>query len=117
MGKKAFLFHAGFLAIFIVFTALASAAEYPSKPLEIICPFSAGSDPDLMARLIANVGSKHFGQPIVVVNKAGGAGAIAVGDVISSRPDGYKVVWESHAYFATTMSALLGSYRSMSSPK
>ncbi len=81
----------------------ASAAEYPSKSMELVCPFSAGSDPDLMARLIANTGSKHFGQPIVVVNKTGGAGAVAVGDVISSRPDGYKMIWESHAYFATTV--------------
>ena len=81
---------------------VASAAEYPSKPLEIVVPFAAGSDPDLVARVVADVGSKHFGQPIVVVPKPGAAGAIAVADVISSKPDGYKVIWHSHAYYATT---------------
>ncbi len=97
------VFLVGGFALGGVLASPASAAEYPASPLEIICPFSAGSDPDLMARLVASVGSKHFGQPIVVVDKAGGAGAIAVGDVISSKPDGYKVIWESHAYFATTV--------------
>lgn len=103
MRWKSVILGVAFLALGGIFAGLAFAAEYPSRPLEIICPFSAGSDPDLMARLVANVGSKHFGQPMVVVNKAGGAGAIAVGDVISSKPDGYKTVWESHAYFATTV--------------
>jgi len=92
-----------FLCICFIFPSFICAVDYPSKPMELVCPFSAGSDPDLMARLVANVGSKHFGQPIVVINKAGGAGAIAVGDVITSNPDGYKTVWESHAYFATTV--------------
>jgi tripartite-type tricarboxylate transporter receptor subunit TctC len=103
MKGKGVVLASVFLTLCGFFAALASAAEYPTRPLEIICPFSAGSDPDLMARLIANVGSRHFGQPIVVVDKAGGAGAIAVGDVISSKPDGHKAVWESHAYFATTV--------------
>ena len=103
MKGKSIVLAVLFLTFGSGFAALASAAEYPSRPLEIICPFSAGRDPDLMARLIANVGSKHFRQPIGGVNKAGGAGAIAVGDVISSKPDGYKAVWESHAYFATTI--------------
>ncbi len=103
MGEKRIIAGVAFFALCMMFSLSASAAEYPAKPLELVCPFSAGSDPDLMARLIGNVGSKHFGQPIVVVNKAGGAGAIAVGDVITSNSDGYKTVWESHAYFATTV--------------
>jgi tripartite-type tricarboxylate transporter receptor subunit TctC len=92
-----------FLSLRGVFPALAASAGYPSKPLEIIVPFSAGSDSDLSARVVADVGSKHFGQPMVVIDKPGGAGAIAVADVISSRPDGYKALWEAHAYFATTV--------------
>ena len=92
-----------FVLVTLMLHAVVLAADYPTKPLEIIVPFSPGGDPDVMARLIANVGSKHFGQPIVVVNKGGASGAIGVGDVISSKPDGYKAVWESHAYFATTV--------------
>jgi tripartite-type tricarboxylate transporter receptor subunit TctC len=94
-------------AVFVIFgaalAATVSAAEYPGKPVEIVVPFAVGADSDVTARIIADVGSKHFGQPIVAVNKPGGAGSIAVADVISSKPDGYKVIFEAHNYFATTV--------------
>lgn len=85
------------------FTTAGIAADYPAKPLEIICPWTPGSSTDVSARILAEVGSKYFGQPMVVVNKPGAAGAIAAADVISSRPDGYKALWGSHAFFAMTI--------------
>jgi tripartite-type tricarboxylate transporter receptor subunit TctC len=79
-----------------------SAADYPSKPLQIICAFSAGSDVDVAARVIADIGSRHFGQPLVVVNKGGASGTIAASEVINANADGYTALWAAHGYFATT---------------
>ncbi len=83
-------------------TGLLCAADYPTKPLEIMCPYTPGSSMDILARLIAETGQKYFGQPMVVVNKPGAAGALAAADVISAKPDGYKVVELAQVFFATT---------------
>ena len=87
----------------VFWTGLVSAAPYPEKPLEIICPYAPGSTTDILLRVITDVGSKYFGQPMVVVNKPGAGGALAAADVISSKPDGYKVFWGAHVFFATTI--------------
>jgi tripartite-type tricarboxylate transporter receptor subunit TctC len=103
MRSRNIVLAAVFFMLWGSLTSLALAAtDYPTKPLEIIIPFPAGSGSDVSARFFADAGAKYFGQPIVVVNKGGGGGSIAVGDVISSRPDGYKVLWHASPYFATT---------------
>jgi tripartite-type tricarboxylate transporter receptor subunit TctC len=89
--------------VFGLFTMPVIGSDYPAKPLEIVCPWTAGSSTDLSARIIAEVGSKYFGQPVVVVNKPGAAGSIAAADVITSSPEGYKALWGSHAFFSMTM--------------
>lgn len=81
----------------------AETQTYPTRPLEIICPYTPGSSTDIGARVVADIGSKYFGQPMVVVNKPGAGGAIAAADVISSKPDGYKVFWGAQVFFATTI--------------
>ncbi|MCG6533193.1 MAG: tripartite tricarboxylate transporter substrate binding protein [Syntrophales bacterium LBB04] len=103
MRAKRIILAAVSLILGAVLTTSVSAANYPSKPVEIVIPFAVGSDSDVTSRLIADVGSKHFGQPIVPVNKPGGGGSIAVADVISAKPDGYKLLFEAHNYFATTV--------------
>jgi tripartite-type tricarboxylate transporter receptor subunit TctC len=94
-----------FMALFIALHSAQAATTqtYPTRPLEIICPYTAGSPTDILARLIANIGPKYFGQPVVVVNKPGAASTLAAADVISSKPDGYKVFLGSQAFFATTL--------------
>jgi tripartite-type tricarboxylate transporter receptor subunit TctC len=57
---------------------------------------------DILARLIADTGQKYFGQPIVVVNKPGAGGSVGAADVISSKPDGYKILESAQVFFATT---------------
>ena len=61
------------------------------QPIEIYCPYTAGSSMDLTARLIETIASKYLGQPMVVVNKAGAGGSVAAAEVIRSKPDGYKL--------------------------
>ena len=67
-------------------------ADYPEKPVTLICWSSAGSGHDLMARMIAKVGEKYLGEPIVVVNKQGGSGRVAMSYVLNQRPDGHVLM-------------------------
>ena len=66
-------------------------AKFPSRPVTFIQPFSAGVTADLAIRLISKEAEKFIGQPIVVVNKPGGAGSIGVAAIATSKPDGYTV--------------------------
>ena len=81
----------------------ATAKEFPTKPIEIICAYTPGGSMDIMSRLVADIAPKYLGQPMVVVNKPGAAGSIAVGDVISSKPDGYKLITLSSYFFSATV--------------
>jgi len=81
----------------------AAGKEYPTKPIEIVCPYTPGSSVDILARLIADLSPKYLNQPMVVTNKPGAGGSIAAADTISSKPDGYKLVILSNAFFETTI--------------
>ncbi|MET4580255.1 Bug family tripartite tricarboxylate transporter substrate binding protein [Ottowia thiooxydans] len=74
------------------FTALASAQSYPSKPIQLIVPFSAGGDADMAARNLSAAAQGVLGQPVVVVNKAGANGAIGSVAVKNAAPDGYTLL-------------------------
>ena len=76
--------------------------EYPIKPIEILCPYSAGSSVDIMIRLVAETAQKYLGQPLVVINKPGAGGTVAAAEIISSKPDGYKLIELTNFFFATT---------------
>ncbi|MBP2629658.1 MAG: hypothetical protein H6Q70_286, partial [Firmicutes bacterium] len=65
--------------------------SYPDKPITIIVPFSAGGGMDLVARALEKKAPKYLGQPIVVVNKPGGAGTIGWNELVSAIPDGYTL--------------------------
>jgi tripartite-type tricarboxylate transporter receptor subunit TctC len=94
------------LGIFLAVSFLVNPAagkEYPTKTIEILCPYPPGSAVDIMIRLAADVGPKYLGQPVVVVSKPGAAGSVAAADVISSKPDGYRLATMANAYFAVTI--------------
>jgi tripartite-type tricarboxylate transporter receptor subunit TctC len=76
--------------------------NYPTRPIEILCPYSAGSSVDIMIRLVADIAQKYLGQPMVVINKPGASGTIAAAEIISSKADGYKLVELTNLFFATT---------------
>ncbi|WMC10260.1 tripartite tricarboxylate transporter substrate binding protein [Oceanimonas pelagia] len=67
-------------------------ASYPEKPITIVCWSSAGSGHDLMARYIAKLGEKYLGQPIVVVNKKGAEGKVAMSYVLNQKADGHVIM-------------------------
>ena len=70
----------------------AGAQDFPTRPVEIIVGFAPGGGTDLTARAVANHAPKYFGQPFIVVNKAGAAGTIASQYVATAKADGYTLL-------------------------
>jgi len=86
----------------------AEAQDYPSKPIEIVVPFTPGGGTDLIARLLGDYMGKKWGQPILVANKPGGGGIIGARAALKdSRPDGYTVLIDIH----TTSSMYIGAWK------
>jgi tripartite-type tricarboxylate transporter receptor subunit TctC len=69
-----------------------SFAAFPEKPIQIINPYAAGGETDMILRIIANAASPHFNQSVVVVNKTGGGGSVGMQYGAKSKPDGYTIV-------------------------
>jgi len=65
----------------------------PTKPIRIVCGYSAGGGSDAMARAFADYLSKNLGQPVVVENKAGAGGSVAAIEVKRAAPDGYTLMY------------------------
>jgi tripartite-type tricarboxylate transporter receptor subunit TctC len=79
-----------FLAAF-VFSTAASAQNFPSRPITIIVPFSAGGPSDVMARILAERMKVTLGEAVLIENVTGAAGSIGVGRAVRSPPDGYTI--------------------------
>lgn len=80
------------LAGFLLAAPLPGAAQtYPSKPIRMIVPFSAGGPTDVLARSLAKSMSEILGQPIVVDNRTGAGGSIGIDTVAKATPDGYTI--------------------------
>ncbi len=69
----------------------AFAQSFPNKPITVIVPFGPGGTTDLMARVLQVEFEKAIGGPIIVTNKAGAGGAIAMAEVARASPDGYTI--------------------------
>lgn len=70
----------------------AARADFPKKPIQIICPVKAGGDTDYNTRVIAQYLSKYLGVNVVVTNVEGGATILGMQQVLDSEPDGYTMV-------------------------
>ncbi len=70
----------------------ASAQAFPTKPVTIVVPFTAGGPTDLVARSLAQGMSKALGQSVIVENTAGAGGTIAATRVKNAAPDGYMLL-------------------------
>src|ERR1700730_3667400 len=71
----------------------ATAGDYPDHPIRLLVPGAAGGGMDVVARLVANNIGETLKQTIVVENKPGAAGNIAVNQLAKSPPDGYTIVF------------------------
>lgn len=78
--------------------AMAAPGEFPSKPIRVIVPFSAGALTDIIARLYAEKLQPMLGQPVVVENKPGSGGITASQYLLSTPPDGHTLMFVSSAH-------------------
>ena len=73
----------------------ANAQSFPTKPIKVVVPFPAGGTVDFFARVVSTKLSESLGQPVLVENRAGAGGNIAVEAVVKSPADGYTLLMGS----------------------
>lgn len=73
-------------------TSLPAIAAYPERTVKILVPYQAGGATDLVARLVAQKLTEEFKQPVIVENRPGAGGMIAVTAVARATPDGYTIL-------------------------
>jgi tripartite-type tricarboxylate transporter receptor subunit TctC len=88
---------AGGIAALAAPGALRAQGEWPVRPVRLVVGFTAGSATDVTARIFAQRFADAWGQPVVVENVAGNAGAIGVDRVAKAPPDGYTLMWGANA--------------------
>ena len=97
-----------FMAAGLLLAAFSPAASqsWPTKPVRVIVPFTAGSAVDIVARAVMEQVSTQIGQPVIVENRGGAGGTLGVGLVAKADPDGHTLLVHSttHAVTATTYS-------------
>ncbi len=77
--------------VFALNIGVGLAETYPIRPIRLIIPLGAGSAGDALARLLSSELGKTLGQPIIVDNKVGAGGTIAMSEIARSSPDGYTL--------------------------
>ena len=78
-------------------------AAWPTKPIRLVVPFSAGGANDLMARAAAEGASKMLGQPVIVENKPGGGTTLGADLVSKAAPDGYTFLVSAAGVISNSM--------------
>lgn len=92
-GFRTRLFGLACLASLSVATVPAWAADYPTRPVHWLIGFAAGGPVDIVARIMAQWLSDHFGQQVIVENRTGSGGNIAAAAVVNAPPDGYTLLF------------------------
>ena len=83
--------------LFVVFSLMIPldiclAANYPTKPIQVIVPYAPGGGADLVVRIFVDKLKDYIGQPVVVVNKPGGGAVLGAAFVAKAKPDGYTLL-------------------------
>lgn len=101
--KKPFV-RATWLACTVLSTHLIAsnvlAQDFPAKPVRSVAPYSPGSGPDSVMRILGEKLSRQWGQQLVIDNKPGGSGFIAIGDAKRAPPDGYTLLQVDNTHMA-----------------
>jgi tripartite-type tricarboxylate transporter receptor subunit TctC len=93
------LFTAAALAAFAGGTTSAALAQaWPTKPIKVVVPLTAGSASDVMARIVFDEVSKQVGQPIMIENRPGAGNSIGMNAVAKADPDGYTILVNSSTH-------------------
>src|SRR4051794_25206474 len=102
------------LAAAVLCSALASAPtplsaqNWPSRPIRVVVPLTAGAATDIMARAVFDQVSAQLGQPIIIENRPGAGNTIGMAAVAHAEPDGYTILANSstHTVSPSTRSKL-----------
>jgi tripartite-type tricarboxylate transporter receptor subunit TctC len=92
LDRRRFLGAAAAIAAPAIWPSRARAANYPSKPVRIVVPFTPGGSTDITARLVGNRLQEIWGQSVVIENKGGAGGNIAADAVAHGDADGYTIL-------------------------
>jgi tripartite-type tricarboxylate transporter receptor subunit TctC len=92
------------LALAIVVPKLAHAETYPSRSIRLLVPLAAGSTADILSRTIGNELTHALGQAVVIENKPGAGGTIAMAELARSAPDGYTIAFGSQGTLVFNLS-------------
>jgi len=79
------------IALSLIGLGTASAQNWPSRPIKVIVPFAPGGSTDIIGRLAADQLGRDLGQPVLVENVGGGAGAIGTMNLVRAPADGYTL--------------------------
>jgi tripartite-type tricarboxylate transporter receptor subunit TctC len=79
------------LILLVLAATTAAAQDYPSKPIKIVVPFGPGSATDIVMRIVGEQMRPILGQPVLVENKPGAFGILAIEEMARSKPDGYTL--------------------------
>jgi tripartite-type tricarboxylate transporter receptor subunit TctC len=104
LHRRAFVSHVTF-ALLAALSAPAQSAEYPSRPLRMIVPYSPGGNADIMARLVGQRLGENLGQQVVIDNRAGANGIIGTELAAKSAADGYTLVLLASSFAPTPVSS------------
>ena len=84
---------AAMLCLLCLAAAPASAADYPTKPVRLLVGFAAGGPSDIVARIMTQWLSEHFGQQFIVENRGGSGGNLAAAATVTAPADGYTLLY------------------------
>lgn len=89
--RRLLLQQLGLVALSTSFSAPIFAQSWPSQPIRLLVPYTTGSPPDLSSRILATYLSTALKQPVIVENKPGAIGLIALGELLRAPADGYTL--------------------------
>ncbi len=89
-----------FAGLLVVIGAPALAQPYPAKPLRLVVPYAPGAGADLHARALAQKMTENFGQTVIVENRSGANGTLAMEFVAKSAADGYTLIYALPAQYS-----------------
>ncbi len=92
---RAALFCGICLSSLVAASAPSAAGTYPNRPVHWLIGFAAGGPVDIVARIMSQWLSDHFGQQFVVENRAGSGGNIAAAAAVNATPDGYTILFDA----------------------
>jgi tripartite-type tricarboxylate transporter receptor subunit TctC len=92
LGRRQFLKSAAMATALPAVSQIAWGQAYPARPLRIICGFPGGSSSDIVARIVGQWLSERLRQPVIVDNRPGAGGNIAVETVVNAAADGYTLL-------------------------